>query len=183
MSTRSPASISLAEGQFAVEDINLQVNEGEFIAIVGPPGCGKSTFMKLASGLLRPSKGTVVIGGQPVTGPLKITGMVFQAPSLLPWRSTVQNVMLPLEIVEPCRSSFKQNKARYEDKARTLLQSVGLDGYKASFRGSCRAACSNAPASAARWCPSPSCCCSTNPLARWTLSPAKSCGARCATWS
>ena len=133
MSTRSPASISLAEGQFAVEDINLQVNEGEFIAIVGPPGCGKSTFMKLASGLLRPSKGTVVIGGQPVTGPLKITGMVFQAPSLLPWRSTVQNVMLPLEIVEPCRSSFKQNKARYEDKARTLLQRVGLDGYEDKF--------------------------------------------------
>jgi NitT/TauT family transport system ATP-binding protein len=123
----------LAEGQFAVEDITLQVNEGEFIAIVGPSGCGKSTFMKLASGLKRPSKGTVVIGGQPVTGPLKITGMAFQAPSLLPWRTTVQNVMLPLEIVEPYRSSFKQNKAQYEDKARTLLQRVGLAGYEDKF--------------------------------------------------
>jgi NitT/TauT family transport system ATP-binding protein len=123
----------LAQGQFAVEDINLQVNEGEFIAIVGPSGCGKSTFMKLATGLKRPSKGTVIIGGQEVTGPLKITGMAFQAPSLLPWRTTVQNVMLPLEIVEPYRSSFKQKRAEYEDKARKLLQSVGLGGYEDKF--------------------------------------------------
>ena len=123
----------LAQGHFAVEDIHLQVDEGEFIAIVGPSGCGKSTFMKLATGLKRPSKGTVHIGGQPVTGPLKITGMAFQAPSLLPWRTTVQNVMLPLEIVEPYRSQFKQKKAEYEAKARALLQSVGLGGYEDKF--------------------------------------------------
>ncbi len=123
----------LAKGQFAVEDINLKVGEGEFIAIVGPSGCGKSTFMKLATGLKRPSRGKVVIGGQEVTGPLKITGMAFQAPSLLPWRTTVQNVMLPLEIVEPYRSSFKQKRAEYEDKARKLLQSVGLAGYEDKF--------------------------------------------------
>ncbi len=123
----------LASGQFAVEDINLKINEGEFIAIVGPSGCGKSTFMKLATGLKRPSKGTVIIGGQEVTGPLKITGMAFQAPSLLPWRTTVENVMLPLEIVEPYRSTFKQKKAEYTHKARTLLQSVGLGGYEDKF--------------------------------------------------
>jgi len=123
----------LAQGQFAVEDISLQVTEGEFIAIVGPSGCGKSTFMKLATGLKMPSKGSVHIGGQAVTGPLKITGMAFQAPSLLPWRTTVENVMLPLEIVEPYRSSFKQKKAEYEAKARTLLQSVGLGGYEDKF--------------------------------------------------
>jgi len=123
----------LAEGKFAVEDINLQVSDGEFIAIVGPSGCGKSTFMKLATGLKRPSRGTVIIDGQEVTGPLKITGMAFQAPSLLPWRTTVQNVMLPLEIVEPYRSNFKQHKAEYEAKARTLLQSVGLAGYEDKF--------------------------------------------------
>ena len=79
-------------GHYAVEDISLEVERGEFIAIVGPSGCGKSTFMKLATGLKRPSKGTIHIGGQAVTGPLKITGMAFQAPSLLPWRTTVQNV-------------------------------------------------------------------------------------------
>ena len=123
----------LRAGNFAVEDINLQVTEGEFIAIVGPSGCGKSTFMKLATGLKMPSKGTVHIGGQAVTGPLKITGMAFQAPSLLPWRTTVENVMLPLEIVEPYRSSFKQKKAEYEAKARSLLQSVGLAGYEDKF--------------------------------------------------
>jgi NitT/TauT family transport system ATP-binding protein len=123
----------LASGQFAVENISLQVGEGEFIAIVGPSGCGKSTFMKLATGLKRPSKGRVVIDGQEVTGPLKITGMAFQAPSLLPWRTTVENVLLPLEIVEPYRSSFKQKKAEYQDKARKLLQSVGLGGYEDKF--------------------------------------------------
>ena len=123
----------LAQGQFAVEDISLQVGEGEFIAIVGPSGCGKSTFMKLATGLKRPSRGSVVIAGQPVIGPLKITGMAFQAPSLLPWRTTVANVMLPLEIVEPYRSSFKHKRAEYEDKARKLLQSVGLAGYEDKF--------------------------------------------------
>ena len=123
----------LAKEQFAVENINLQVGEGEFIAIVGPSGCGKSTFMKLATGLKRPSRGTVRIGGQAVTGPLKITGMAFQAPSLLPWRTTVENVLLPLEIVEPYRSSFKQKKAEYTEKARKLLQSVGLGGYEDKF--------------------------------------------------
>jgi NitT/TauT family transport system ATP-binding protein len=123
----------LAKQQFAVEDISLQLNEGEFIAIVGPSGCGKSTFMKLATGLKMPSKGSIAIGGAPVTGPLKISGMAFQAPSLLPWRTTLDNVLLPLEIVEPYRSSFKQKKAEYAQKARELLKSVGLAGYEDKF--------------------------------------------------
>ncbi len=123
----------LAKGQFAVEDISLDVGEGEFIAIVGPSGCGKSTFMKLATGLKMPSRGSIAIGGQAVTGPLKISGMAFQAPSLLPWRTTLDNVLLPLEIVEPFRSSFKARRAEYADKARELLRSVGLAGYEDKF--------------------------------------------------
>ncbi len=123
----------LAERKFAVEDISLQVQRGEFIAIVGPSGCGKSTFMKLTTGLKMPSKGSIHIGGAPVTGPLKISGMAFQAPSLLPWRTTVDNVLLPLEIVEPYRSSFKARRKEYEEKARKLLQSVGLAGYEDRF--------------------------------------------------
>ncbi len=123
----------LVQGHFAVEDITLQVNEGEFIAIVGPSGCGKSTFMKLSTGLMMPSKGSIQIGGQPVTGPLKISGMAFQAPSLLPWRSTLANVMLPLEIVEPYRSQLRARRREFEDKARELLQSVGLAGYEDKF--------------------------------------------------
>ncbi|MBB1161330.1 ABC transporter ATP-binding protein [Aquariibacter albus] len=123
----------LAKGQFAVEAIDLSVRRGEFIAIVGPSGCGKSTFMKLATGLRRPSRGSVTIDGQAVTGPLKITGMAFQAPSLLPWRTTVENVLLPLEIVEPHRSQFKARRAEFEARARKLLQTVGLGGYEDKF--------------------------------------------------
>ena len=123
----------LARNQFAVEAIDLKVRSGEFIAIVGPSGCGKSTFMKLATGLRKPSKGKIRIDGQPVTGPLKISGMAFQAPSLLPWRTTLDNVLLPLEIVEPYRSQFKARKSEFEARAIKLLQSVGLHGYERKY--------------------------------------------------
>jgi NitT/TauT family transport system ATP-binding protein len=114
---------------FAVEDITLRTRPGEFIAIVGPSGCGKSTFMKLATGLKAPTKGSVRIGGEPVTGPLKFVGMAFQAPTLLPWRTTLDNVLLPLEIVEPYRHNWKKERARYVERALKLLKTVGLEGY------------------------------------------------------
>jgi NitT/TauT family transport system ATP-binding protein len=123
----------LAQNHFSVEAIDLTVREGEFIAIVGPSGCGKSTFMKLTTGLKMPSRGRILIDGQPVTGPLKISGMAFQAPSLLPWRTTVDNVLLPLEIVEPFRSQFKSRRKEFEERARKLLQKVGLGGYEDKF--------------------------------------------------
>ena len=123
----------LAKKQFAVEAIDLKVKQGEFIAIVGPSGCGKSTFMKLATGLKMPSIGKILIDGQPVTGPLKISGMAFQAPSLLPWRTTLDNVLLPLEIVEPFRSNFKAKRKEYAERALKLLESVGLAGYGDKF--------------------------------------------------
>ena len=123
----------LAQNHFAVEDINLQVKQGEFIAIVGPSGCGKSTFMKLTTGLKKPSRGEIYVDGQPVNGPLKISGMAFQSPSLLPWRTTLDNVLLPLEIVEPYRTNFKEKKAEYEARAIELLQTVGLGGYERKF--------------------------------------------------
>ena len=120
-------------GEYAIEDINLQTSDGEFIAIVGPSGCGKSTFMKLATGLKMPSKGSVTIDGANVIGPLKVVGMAFQAPTLLPWRTTIDNVLLPLEIVEPYRSNFKSNRAQYIEKAKKLLATVGLQGYEDKF--------------------------------------------------
>ena len=123
----------LAGNNFAVEAIDLKVRQGEFIAIVGPSGCGKSTFMKLATGLRMPSMGRILIDGKRVIGPLKISGMAFQAPSLLPWRTTVDNVLLPLEIVEPYRSRFKARRPEYEERARKLLQKVGLAGYEDRF--------------------------------------------------
>jgi len=123
----------LAQNHFAVEDINLQVKQGEFIAIVGPSGCGKSTFMKLTTGLKKPSRGEIFVDGQPVNGPLKISGMAFQSSSLLPWRTTLDNVLLPLEIVEPYRANFKAKKAEYEARAIQLLHTVGLAGYERKF--------------------------------------------------
>jgi NitT/TauT family transport system ATP-binding protein len=119
--------------EFAVEDITLTIQPGEFVAIVGPSGCGKSTFMKLATGLKPPTRGTVVVDGREVAGPLKIVGMAFQAPTLLPWRTTLDNVLLPLEIVEPFRRTFKRDRAKFAERARALLDTVGLAGYEDKF--------------------------------------------------
>ena len=123
----------LARNSFAVEAIDLDVRKGQFIAIVGPSGCGKSTFMKLTTGLRMPSRGRILVDGQAVTGPLKISGMAFQAPSLLPWRTTLDNVLLPLEIVEPYRSQFKSRRQEFAQRAGALLQKVGLGGYQDKF--------------------------------------------------
>jgi len=113
----------------ALEDVDLGVRPGEFVAIVGPSGCGKTTFLKLTSGLLLPSRGEVRVHGKPVRGPLKIVGMAFQNPTLLPWRTTLENVLLPLEIVEPHRSQYRRERATYRERALALLASVGLEGF------------------------------------------------------
>jgi NitT/TauT family transport system ATP-binding protein len=80
-----------------------------------------------------PSIGRIRVDGQPVTGPLKISGMAFQAPSLLPWRTTLDNVLLPLEIVEPYRQQFKDRRKEFEERAKKLLATVGLGGYENKF--------------------------------------------------
>ena len=123
------------EGQdaFAVEDLTLSIAAGEFVAIVGPSGCGKSTFMKLATGLKPPTRGEVDVEGVRVTRTLKIAGMAFQAPTLLPWRTTLDNVLLPLEIVEPYRSTFKRDRNAYAERAKALLATVGLAGYEDKY--------------------------------------------------
>ena len=117
-------------GPFAVEEINLDVKEGGFVSIVGPSGCGKSTFMKLTTGLEKPTRGSIMIDNRAVTGPLSISGMAFQAPTLLPWRTTLENVLLPLEIVEPFRSEFRAKKDEFIVRAKSLIESVGLKGYE-----------------------------------------------------
>jgi NitT/TauT family transport system ATP-binding protein len=120
-------------GTLAVDGLDIKVNEGEFAAVVGPSGCGKSTLMKLATGLQFPQKGAVIVDGIEVREPVKMAGMAFQAPTLLPWRTTLQNLMLPLEIVEPHRSRLRRHKAEYEAKAEALLDSVGLKGAGAKY--------------------------------------------------
>ncbi|CAN5215556.1 ABC transporter ATP-binding protein [soil metagenome] len=115
-----------ATGAPAVEDLSIAIQEGEFAAVVGPSGCGKSTLMKLATGLQFPFKGTVRVAGEVVSKPVKIAGMAFQAPTLLPWRTTLENLLLPLEIVEPHRSAIRRRRQEYVARARDLLASVGL---------------------------------------------------------
>jgi NitT/TauT family transport system ATP-binding protein len=112
----------------AVEGLSIAIEEGEFAAVVGPSGCGKSTLMKLATGLQFPFKGSVQVAGHVVSKPVKIAGMAFQAPTLLPWRTTLENLLLPLEIVEPHRSEMRRRRVEYAARAENLLTSVGLGG-------------------------------------------------------
>lgn len=118
------------DGTLALDDTSLTVAPGEFVAVVGPSGCGKSTIMKVVTGLWPPTAGRVRVDGREVTGPLSIAGMAFQNPTLLPWRSTLHNVMLPLEIVSPHASRLRRERPAYEAQARDLLALVGLKGFE-----------------------------------------------------
>jgi NitT/TauT family transport system ATP-binding protein len=117
----------------AVDGLSLSIAQGEFAAVVGPSGCGKSTLMKLATGLQFPQAGTVSVAGETVVRPVKIAGMAFQAPTLLPWRTTLDNVLLPLEIVEPHRRRIRRERQAYRARAEALLASVGLAGAGEKF--------------------------------------------------
>ncbi len=112
----------------AVDGLSIAVESGEFAAVVGPSGCGKSTLMKLATGLQFPRAGTVTVAGEKVTAPVKIAGMAFQAPTLLPWRTTIENLLLPLEIVQPYRGEMRRRRTEFTERAERLLASVGLEG-------------------------------------------------------
>jgi NitT/TauT family transport system ATP-binding protein len=121
------------DGTLALHRTTLQVSAGEFVAVVGPSGCGKSTLMKVVTGLWPATAGTVRVSGREVVAPLNIVGMAFQNATLLPWRTTLANVMLPLEIVAPHCSRLKRERAAYEAKARDLLALVGLKGFEDHF--------------------------------------------------
>lgn len=122
-----------ASGTLAVSDLTLTVDKGEFAAVVGPSGCGKSTLMKLVTGLHIPQKGNVIVAGKQVTEPVSIVGMAFQNPTMLPWRTTLENILLPLEIVEKHRHRLRKHKAEYVAKAERLLEIVGLKGFGEKF--------------------------------------------------
>ncbi|QSB12661.1 ABC transporter ATP-binding protein [Natronosporangium hydrolyticum] len=106
----------------ALRDIDLEVGEGEFVAVVGRSGCGKSTLLRMVAGLLNPTRGEVYVDDALVDRPRRDLGMVFQRPALLPWRSVYDNVMLPIEF-------FGWRKSAYRDRAMALLSKVGLDGF------------------------------------------------------
>jgi NitT/TauT family transport system ATP-binding protein len=142
------------QGPFPVlRDLNISIPEGSFCAVVGPSGCGKSTLTRLIAGLMFPDEGEVWLHGERVTSPRKTVGMAFQNPVLLEWRTILQNVILPLEIVAP-RMPRREKEAR----ARELAGAGRAGGEsRASAPRSCRAGCASAPRSAARWCTSPTC--------------------------
>ena len=108
-----------------LDGLDLSVPEGGFVAVVGPSGCGKSTLTRLIAGLMKPDAGEVRLHGELVKGPKSTVGMAFQNPVLLEWRSTLQNVMLPLEIV-----STGMSKAEQQERALHLLNLVGLSGFE-----------------------------------------------------
>lgn len=110
-------------GVTALEDINLEIGKGEFVVVVGPSGCGKSTFMRILAGLIPETSGEIWFNKDRMTGPRKDVGIVFQSPVLFPWRTVLENVMLPIDVQKRGR---KENLAR----VRELLALVGLSEFE-----------------------------------------------------
>jgi len=118
----------------ALSATDLDISEGDFLALVGPSGCGKSTLLKLVAELLRPSAGNVFLGGREVGAkPIRI-GMAYQNATLLPWLTIRDNVMLPLKIVPPFRQQYRaKRRGEFRDKVDALLEQVGLKGFAEKF--------------------------------------------------
>jgi NitT/TauT family transport system ATP-binding protein len=110
----------------ALDQLSLQIRDGEFVSIVGPSGCGKSTLMLITAGLVAPSSGLVRVGGAPVRAPYGEVGIVFQDPTLYEWRRVLENVLLPVDIKRLPRSQFRP-------RALELLELVGLKGFERKY--------------------------------------------------
>ncbi len=110
----------------ALRDISLEISEGEFVSLVGPSGCGKTTLLRILGGLLEADGGVVRIDGQSLTQPRQEIGFVFQNPTLMPWRTVLRNVTLPLEVRG---NGAETNKKR----AMELVSLVGLVGFENSY--------------------------------------------------
>lgn len=108
-----------------LDGLDVRVPKGTFSAVVGPSGCGKSTLTRLVAGLLKPDAGEVWLHGEQIKGPRSSVGMAFQNPVLLEWRTILDNIILPLEIVAP-RMPRSDRVAR----AMELLEMVGLVGFE-----------------------------------------------------
>ncbi len=115
--TRAGASVTALEG------VTLDIGRDQFVTVVGPSGCGKTTLMKLVGGISAPSRGTVKLAGEILTRPSRKAGMVFQRPVLLPWRTVLENVLFPLEML-----GWPVEGRR--DEARRLIELVGLGGFE-----------------------------------------------------
>ena len=107
----------------AIDELDLAVATGEFVAVLGPSGCGKSTLLKLFAGVIFPSEGEIRLGQRRLTGPSREVGMVFQRAVLLPWRCVLDNVLFPIQMLGwPLRD--------YREQAQHLIDMVGLSGFE-----------------------------------------------------
>ena len=127
------ATVTYGQGARALNALaatSLRIGVGNFVALVGPSGCGKSTILKLITGLVRASSGYVYVSGREVGAEPMRVGMAFQNPTLLPWLTIRDNVMLPLKIVPPFRAEFRaKRKTEFRDRVEALLAQVGLKGF------------------------------------------------------
>lgn len=128
-------NVTLAYGRgerqvVALGETNLRVDQGDFVALVGPSGCGKSTILKLVTGLITATSGYVYVAGREVGAEPVRVGMAFQNPTMLPWLTVRDNVMMPLKIVPPFRQEYQsKKKTEFRDRADALLKEVGLAGF------------------------------------------------------
>lgn len=110
----------------ALEDVSFSIHEGEFIAIVGPSGCGKSTLLKILAGVIPMTSGEVLLAGRRLEGPSRQVGLVFQSPVLLPWRTVLENALLPADVLDI-------DRAAAVGRARQLIQMAGLAGFEDKY--------------------------------------------------
>lgn len=107
----------------ALQNINLQVPQGRFVVLLGPSGCGKTTLLRAGAGLEKPTEGTIRMFGTPVTGPTEQASFMFQGSVLLPWRTVLDNILLPVKI-------RRTSKAKWRERALSLLEMAGLKGFE-----------------------------------------------------
>jgi NitT/TauT family transport system ATP-binding protein len=124
------SKIYLRRNVHALDKVDLTLTRGSFAAVIGSSGCGKSTLLKIMAGLVPPSTGSVMLAGKPVVGPRRDIGMMFQQATLFPWRTTIENLVLPIEIRDG-----KAAASRKHDQARELLKLVGLEGFETVYPG------------------------------------------------
>jgi NitT/TauT family transport system ATP-binding protein len=116
----------------ALREVTAEIGDQEFVSIIGPSGCGKSTLLRLVSGLIPATQGSVFIDEAPVDGPASNIGFVFQAPTLLKWRTVLKNVMFPYEVLASQRKAGA-SKEEFEDRARMLLEMAGLEEFHDAY--------------------------------------------------
>jgi NitT/TauT family transport system ATP-binding protein len=110
----------------AVKHVSFEFRKGELVSLLGPSGCGKTTLLKMMGGLVPATSGLLELAGNKITGPFPGVGVVFQSPTLMPWRSVVGNVLYPMEVLG-------KNRAEAKARAHELLRLVGLAGFENAY--------------------------------------------------